>query len=58
MFKKGDTKSYAMNEMCLATIFIMSVGLNVIWKTCDVFDVYTWSSYILYGKHASATTYD
>ena len=36
-----------MNEMCLATIFMISVDLNVIWKTCDVFYVYTWSSYYL-----------
>ena len=40
IFKKGDAKSYAMNEMRLATIFIMTVGLNVIWKTCDMFYVY------------------
>ena len=36
--------SYAMNEMCLATIFIIRIGLNVIWPTCDVFYVYKWSS--------------
>ena len=34
-----------MNETCLATIFIMSVGLNVIWRTYDVFYVFKWSSY-------------
>ena len=31
-----------MNEMCLATTFIMNIALNVIWKTCDVFYVYKW----------------